>query len=101
MPMRDEVIKELKKRMLALELADNQRDLANGMAGIDIAMFPPDGNDARRMRRHWYSRLEILDLITPEEWNENVYDDWLEEQHNRIYMEICARFSVATSHSIE
>jgi len=84
--MRDEVINELKKRVAALELVAKPDEVSTGMSG-SLIMF-----------RHY---LKVKDVMTQEEWIENVYEDWLEEQHNRIYIEINARYYAAMSHAIE
>ena len=70
--MRPEVITELEKRIEDLRKIARPNDIATGMTG---SFF----------RFSYY--LQIHEVMTPEEFDECVYDDWLKEKHVELYNE--------------
>ena len=71
--MREEVLKELTTRIRDLHKAAKPGDIETGMSGSFI-------------RFNFY--IQSHTAMTKEEFDSCVYDDWLREQHNRIFNEV-------------
>jgi hypothetical protein len=68
--MRPEVIIELKKRIEDLRKVAKPNDIPTGMTGSFTRFI-------------YY--LEIDNCMTPEEFDDGVYDDWLREKQIELY----------------
>jgi len=71
--MRTEVIEELTRRIDNLRSVAKPGDISTGMSGSFICF-------------NYYVRSHTA--MTKEEFDSCVYDEWLKEQHKRIYEEI-------------
>ena len=71
--MRDEVLIELNKRIQNLKKVASPGEIETGMSGSFL-------------RFNYY--IQSHTAMTADEFNSCVYDDWLREQHKRIYEEV-------------
>jgi hypothetical protein len=71
--MRQEVLSALENRIEDLKKIAKPNDISTGMSGSFI--------------RFNFS-LQSHEVMTEEEFNECVYDDWLRQRHNQVYEEI-------------
>ena len=71
--MREEVIVELSKRIENLRKAATPGDMDTGMSGSFV-------------RFNYY--LQSHTAMTQQEFDDCVYDAWLQEQHEQVYEEV-------------
>ena len=71
--MRREVLTELQTRIDALEKVAKPNDVATGMSGSFI-----------RFNMH----IDSMTAMTKEEFDDCVYDNWLKNQHNKLYEKV-------------
>ena len=68
--MRREVLTELQTRIDALEKVAKPTDIATGMSGSFIRFNMP---------------IDSMTAMTKEAFADCVYDNWLKNQHNKLY----------------
>lgn len=74
--LREEVITELTKRVLALEDIAKPNDIATGMSG---SFF------------HFNYHIQSHTAMTDEEFHSCIYDDWIRDRHREIFEAVNGR----------